>query len=211
MVVALNLTWLAALQYAPRPGFWWAHAYELLPTYSMYVLAGCYAGMHFERLHDWAESHRSRLLVIAGAAAIFAECAYALQLGAMPPRTANAVLQPAMLASCVAALIVVYLIGARWAAGPRSLQPTVQVASEISFGVYLAHPLVLTVLLDHGLGNGQQIMPAIMATVVAFLGAGAGAAALCLVIRRTPLAHFLIGRTRLSTTRKEPLVSLTVS
>jgi peptidoglycan/LPS O-acetylase OafA/YrhL len=198
VVGTLNLIWLAVLQYAPHSGFWWDRAYELLPTYSIYVLAGCYAALEFERLHAWAMRHTRRLLVVAGAAALLAEGIYLVQLGGLPPRQANAVLQPAMAASSVAAAIVVYLIGARWAAGRRPTERAVKVASEISFGVYLAHPLILQWLLDHGLGNGQQAVPAPIATALAFLGAAGGAAALCLLVRHTPLARIVIGRPRTS-------------
>jgi peptidoglycan/LPS O-acetylase OafA/YrhL len=208
VVGTLNLAWLAALQYAPQPGFWWVHAYELLPTYAVYVLAGCYAAMHFERLHALAERRRGRLLVLAFGAAVVAEGTYALQLAGLPPRRANAVLQPAMLASCLAAVIVVYLIGTRWAARGRPGQRVVQVASEISFGVYLAHPLVLQLLLDHGLGNGHQVMPAPLATGLALLGATAGAVALSLALRRTPLSFAVIGRARPATTGDTHLITI---
>ncbi len=209
IVGAVNLAGLAVLQYAPGRGFWWSHAYELLPTYAMYVLAGCYAAVHFEQLRAWVGNHTRQLLMVAGAAALVAEAAYVLQLNGMPPRTANAVLQPAMLASSLAAVIVVYLIGARWASGVRRSQRSVIIASEISFGVYLAHPLILQLLLDHGLGNGHQIVPAPLATVLAFLGAAGGAAGLCLVVRRTPLARVLIGRAHVPSTRNSPLSTVT--
>lgn len=205
-VAAVNLFWLAALQYVPQSGFWWTRAYELLPTYAIYVLAGCYAAVHFERLRAWVAGHSRRLLCLAGAAAIVAEGAYVLQLqlGGMAPRTANAVLQPAMLASSLAAVIVVYLIGARWAGGARAGRRAVMLASEISFGVYLAHPLILQLLLDHGLGNGHQVLPAPLATILAFVGAAGGAAALCLVVRKTHLARALIGRPRASVSARPP-------
>jgi peptidoglycan/LPS O-acetylase OafA/YrhL len=208
VVGTLNLAWLAALQYAPQPGFWWVHAYELLPTYALYVLAGCYAAMHFERLHAFVERRRRPMLVLAAGAAVIAEGAYLLQLAGLPPRSANAVLQPAMVASCVAAVIVIYLVAARWARGGRPGRRAVTVASEISFGVYLAHPLVLQFLLDHGLGNGHQILPAPLATALALLGATAGAAALSLALRRTPLSFALIGRSRAVTARNPRLITI---
>jgi peptidoglycan/LPS O-acetylase OafA/YrhL len=215
VIGTLNLAWLAALQYAPQGGFWWVRAYELLPTYAIYVLAGCFAAVHFERWRAWVAGHSRRLLWLAGTAAIVAEGAYGLQLqlGGMAPRAANAVLQPAMVASCLAAVIVVYLIGARWAGGARAGRRTVVLASEVSFGVYLAHPLILQLLLDHGLGNGHQVVPAPLATVLAFLGAAGGAAALCGLVRKTPLARVLIGRPRASSlassTRNAPLIGVT--
>jgi peptidoglycan/LPS O-acetylase OafA/YrhL len=208
VVGILNLAWLAALQYAPQPGFWWVHAYELLPSYALCVLGGCYAAVHFERLHAFAERRRRRLLLLGAGAAVVAEAAYVLQLANLPPRSANAVLQPAMIASCVAAVIVLYLVGVRWARGPRPGQQVVKVASEISFGVYLAHPLLLQFLLDHGLGNGHQVMPAPVATVLALLGAAAGAAALSLALRRSPFSVAFIGRPRPAPTRKPPPITI---
>ena len=54
-VMVANLAWLAALQYVragPGPLAWiYSHAYELLPTYSLYILAGAYAAVHYERAH----------------------------------------------------------------------------------------------------------------------------------------------------------------
>jgi peptidoglycan/LPS O-acetylase OafA/YrhL len=215
-VAGLNLAWLATVQYVPAPagagGFWWTHAYELLPTYAMYVLAGAYAARHFERLRALVAQQRARLVVAAAAAAIVAEAIYAVQLSAMAPRSANAVVQPAMAASCVAAIIALYLVGLRWASGKRRGEALVRLGSEISFGVYLAHPLVLQVLLDHGLGNGQQSVPAPVATALAAVGAAGGAIAVCLVLRRTPAAPVLTGRPRVPLRRSlRPQLAPTLS
>jgi acyl-CoA synthetase (AMP-forming)/AMP-acid ligase II/peptidoglycan/LPS O-acetylase OafA/YrhL len=199
-VAVANLAWLAVLQYLPArsgPMSWFdGRAYELLPTYAMYVLAGAYAAIHFDRLSRFVDNHVRRLLAVAGAAAVVAIASYVAQLSTMTPRQAAAVLQPAMAASSLAALIVVYLAGARWASGRRRGLRFVAVGSEISFGVYLAHPLVLTFLLDHGLGNGQQALPSLLATIVAFVGTVVGASLLALAIRRTPLALPMGGRAR---------------
>jgi peptidoglycan/LPS O-acetylase OafA/YrhL len=199
-VVALNLAWLAVVQYVPAPagaeGFWWTHAYELLPTYAMYVLAGAYAACHLDRLRAFVARQPARLLLIAAAGVVLAEVVYAVQLSDMAPRVANAVVQPAMAGSSVAAMIGLYLLGVRWASGQRRGEALVRLGSEISFGVYLIHPVVLQALLDHGLGNGQQLVPAPVATLLALVGAVASAVAVCLVLRRTPLAPALTGRPR---------------
>jgi peptidoglycan/LPS O-acetylase OafA/YrhL len=74
----------------------------------------------------------------------------------------------------------------------------VAAASEISFGVYLAHPLVLDLLLRNGLGNGAQVVPAPLATVLAVVGALLGASLLTAAAARTPLSRLLTGRRRRS-------------
>jgi len=116
--------------------------------------------------------------------------AYVAQLGIRAPRDAAAVLQPAMLPTSAGAAILLYLAGTHWAEGPRRHASTVRVASDISFGVYLAHPIILTVLLEHGLGS----LPSPLATLLGFFVPLAGAAALTLAARRTPLSLLLAGR-----------------
>lgn len=53
----LNAAWMAVFEYMAYPGgaagtFFHA-CYELLPAYSVYVLAGCYAATHLDRLQGW--------------------------------------------------------------------------------------------------------------------------------------------------------------
>jgi peptidoglycan/LPS O-acetylase OafA/YrhL len=198
VVVGLaNLTWFGFLQYGHAPagaGWFWRHGYELLPTYAVYVLGGAYGAMHLDRIQAALAAHRARVAAVAAVGVTVALSVYAVQLGWMRPRVANAVTQPAMFASCVAAVAVLGLVGQRWVAAGMPGRRAVTIGSEISFGVYLAHPLVLTVLTDHGLGNGHQVVPSPIATVLAIFGAIAGASILSLVARRTPLALFLIGR-----------------
>lgn len=200
VVGALNLAWFAALQWVPQPGgpagWFWQHGYELLPTYAVYVVAGGYAALHLRWLQEMAVRHTRALLGVAAGCAAGALVVYALQLPSAAPRVANAVLEPGMLLSCTAAVIVLYLIGTRWASGPRCHESQIAALSDASFGVYLSHPLVLVLLLDHGFGNGHQVLPAPVATVVAAVVAAAGGAALSLAARRTPLSLALTGRPR---------------
>lgn len=209
-VTAANLALLAVLQYVPAPasgpGLWFfQHAYELLPTYSMYVLAGCYAAVHLERIQRFVDSRGRLLLVAALASAAAALGVYALQLPFMAPRAANSVLQPGMALSCVAALIAVYVVGCRWAAGPRRHQALIETLSDASFGVYLAHPFVLQLLLDDaGFANGHQVMPAVLCTVLAFVISATGGTLISLAFRRTPLSLALTGRPWRAEVKRQP-------
>jgi peptidoglycan/LPS O-acetylase OafA/YrhL len=199
-VTAVNLAGLAVVQYAPNPGgvggWFLAHAYELLPTYAMYVLAGCYAACHLHRLEAVLRARPRRLVLLALAGIGVALGAYAVQLRWMAPRVADSVLQPAMAATCAAALILLALAAWKWADGRRRGARAVEVGSQLSFGVYLAHPLVLALLLNIGLGNGHQVVPAPLATVLAIMGAIAGASALTWVLQRTRVGFALTGRAR---------------
>jgi peptidoglycan/LPS O-acetylase OafA/YrhL len=199
-VAVVNLLWMAVVAYVPTPAsgvpaWLFDHAYELLPSYAMYVLAGCYAAVHLDRIQAFVQRRSTSLLKLAGLSALGAVVVYLAQLPFMAPRTADQVIQPGSIFSCVAALIVTYVIGARWASGPRRRQRTIEVLSDASFGVYLAHPLVLLFLTDYlGFGNnGQRLAPA-LATALGFLVAMVAATFITLAARRTPLSLALSGR-----------------
>jgi peptidoglycan/LPS O-acetylase OafA/YrhL len=200
VVGVANVAWLAALQYVGAPRGWfgdlWPHAYQLLPTYAVFVLAGCYAAVHLPRLQALVSEQGHRLLAGAFVAAVFAELVYVSQLGSMDTRVAADVLQPAMLLTWSAAAVALYVAASRWAAGERRGLQAVAVASEISFGVYLAHPLVLQLVLARGLGNDNQSLAAPAATLVAIVATTVGSAAVALVASRSRLSLALTGRPR---------------
>jgi peptidoglycan/LPS O-acetylase OafA/YrhL len=200
-VAALNLAWLGVLQYVPTPqgtaSWLWVHAYEILPTYTVYVMAGCYAALYLPQLQQALRDHPRRAMAAAAACVAAAMVGYSTQLGSMSPRAAGNVLQPAMAPACVAAVIVVGLIGTRWSDGPHRGERWIAVGSDISFGVYLVHPLVLTLLLNNGLGTTHQILPEAVCTVLAFAAVMVGATALAWLGRHTPAALPLTGRSRL--------------
>lgn len=199
-VTFVNLTVMALLAYLPEPTsgptLWlFQHSYELLPTYTMYVLAGCYAAVHLDRIQAFVERRARRLMWVAGLGAGLALLCYAVQLPFMAPRIADQVVQPAMVFSCIAAGIATYVLGSKWAHGPRRHQRAIEVLSDASFGIYLAHPIVLQFLLDHGgFGNQGQTVAPVTATVLGYVITAVGATAIALAARRTPLSLALSGR-----------------
>lgn len=197
-VGVLNVAWIGLLQYQPAPSgtasWLWNHGYELLPTYALYVLAGCYGALYLPRLQAALRRHPRRALLCALGLGGMALAAYAWQLRTYSPRSAGSPIQPIMVLSSAAAVILLGLVSTRWADGPRRGEGRVETGSDISFGVYLAHPLILTVVLSNGLAwAGHAVNPA-LATVVAFLAAVVGASMLSWAARRTPLALPLTGR-----------------
>jgi len=196
-VAVADVAWLGELQYGTAPTGWprqlWVRSYELLPTYAIYVLIGCYASIHFDRVSELVARHGRALLAAGAAGLTVGEAVYLVQLGADPPRVAGAVLQPAVMAASLGALLMLVVVCERWAARRPSGLRFVQGASDISFGVYLAHPLVLTLLLMNGLSPGGRI-PALGAAVVAFAGTALGASLISVVARRTPVSLALTGR-----------------
>jgi peptidoglycan/LPS O-acetylase OafA/YrhL len=208
IVCALNVAWLGWLQYGHAPAGWlghlWPRAYELLPTYAVYVLIGAYAALHLDRIDRVVALRRRWLAGVAAGAAVLAEAAFWAQVGGRNPRLAAAVLQPAMVLTSIAALIGLYLAGVSWTERGRPAAAFVARASDLSFAVYLAHPLVLEGLLAVGLGNDGQRVPALLATGLAVLGTAAGAAAIGVVARRSRWSLALTGRPRRPDTAAAP-------
>jgi len=200
VVGVLNTAWFAWLQYGHAPSNWigqlWPRAYELLPTYAVYVLIGCYAAVHLDRVDRVMTERRRTMLWIAALAALVAEVVFWVQVGGRDPRVAAAVLQPAMALTSIAALIGLYLAGTAWTARGRPGAALMTRASDLSFAVYLAHPLVLELLLVTGLGNGVQKLPAVLATVLAMVGTAVGASLIAVVARESVWSLPLTGRPR---------------
>ena len=198
VVGALNVAWLAALQYSTAPagvGWLWTRAYELLPTYAVWVLAGCYAAVHWSRVERAARRWRHPLVFGGVGCVAVAEVIYVLQLATFTPRDAAAVLQPATALMCVGVLMILLVMTGRWATRRPDGSPVLRTASDISFGVYLSHPLVLAVLVDAGLGS-PATLPVPMATAVGIIVPAAAAGAFTLAVRRTRLSILLTGRPR---------------
>jgi peptidoglycan/LPS O-acetylase OafA/YrhL len=200
IVGSLNVAWLAALQWVNGPagwgGFFWTHAFELLPTYAVYVLAGAYAAMHLQTLLGLLRSYRHRLLVWAVGGLAFTELAYIVQTAWMDPRSANNPLQPVMIVCSASVVVLLALAGDAWASSRRRGLAAVRRGSDISFGVYLLHPIILALVCNAGLGNQVGHLPSAAATAIAVPATAVGSIALCLILRRTPLALALIGRAR---------------
>ncbi|HLJ09305.1 MAG TPA: acyltransferase, partial [Acidimicrobiia bacterium] len=96
VVGVLNTAWFAWLQYGHAPASWigqlWPRAYELLPTYAVYVLIGCYAAVHLDHLDRVMTERRRTMLWVAALAALVAEVVFWVQVGGRDPRVAAAVL-----------------------------------------------------------------------------------------------------------------------
>src|SRR5207253_1356610 len=162
----------------------------------VYVLIGAYAALHLERIERVVAARRRPLLGVAAGAAVLAEVVFWAQVGGRDPRLAAAVLQPAMVLTSIAALIGLYLAGVSWVERGRPGAGFVTRASDLSFAVYLAHPLVLELLLAVGLGNDGQRVPAWLAPGLAVVGTAAGAAVIGFVARESRWSLALTGRPR---------------
>jgi len=176
-----------------------------LDSYVLYVVAGALAGWHFEQICAFTRRHASArsvslvagIGVVAGLGAYFAE----IYLGASPA-AASAVFQPVVVVEALAFGWALLAGGLLWSDRGAPHRKFFAAGSASSFGIYLAHPLVLQGLL-YAAGFGGVLAAVRGAPAVLEL-----LALLCIAVpvvygaswliasaaRRTPLSLLFTGR-----------------
>jgi peptidoglycan/LPS O-acetylase OafA/YrhL len=215
-----QLALTAAVHYDLRApgvlGAWLSHPDSWVFSYQLYVLGGALAALHFEEVTRWV---RQRSSAIAGAAAAAAGLGLAsylfdVQRGVSPGRAAE-VFQPALTIESICAVVALYAVGL-WVTERASSARLrfMERSSDVSFGVYLAHPLVLQLLwsaagafgLVAALDSlpGVVLVPLVLVTMVptAYLLTAAAVHA----ARRTPASLALTGRARRRTQAVAPVL-----
>jgi peptidoglycan/LPS O-acetylase OafA/YrhL len=208
--VVWELAFTAAIHYGWRPtvlSIWFEHPGSWLPSYSIYVVGGVLAALHFESLTVWVRRH-SRAIGVAFVASL-ALCAGSyvadLTLVGYGPIRASQVFQPTNVIEAVAAIFAQYALGLALVDRLRpSALAFLQRASDVSFGVYLAHPLLVGAILDvaawSGLSARMSSLPSGLIELVAVVGLVPFVYAVVFVaidaLRRTPLSLALTGRRR---------------
>lgn len=176
----------------------------VLPSYVFYVMAGAVAGWHIEAITAWTRAHLR--LVLGGTATLVALTVgvYLVQRLVLgdSTATASAVFQPVVVLESAAIAWTFYTAGVVWADRGMPLRRVVVAGSDASFGIYLAHPLVLMgadLLAAHsGLFAASTRAPlalvlvSLVAVVVPLVYAVA--AIPTLVLRSTPFSLMMSGR-----------------
>lgn len=194
----LQIPWLL------RP--WLHHGDPLLPSYQLYIIAGGIAAMHLDELTGWVRAHRRSLTIWVAAGLAASLLSYALDhlVAGMDAPGAAEVFQPMMAVTSAAAIAGLFSLGLWWAdVGPRRpMRSQVRAGSDATFGIYLAHPLLLQVLLIVAAplvtpaAAGSIPSPIVLAVdllivVPVLLVASAVSVAW---LRRTPASLYLTGR-----------------
>lgn len=167
-----------------------------LLAYQFLLILGGVVGLNVGRVHDWIIGHRVLVLLPLPVATAGLLITYRARLNWADPMEAADAMHPMVLVFAAALLAPLYL-AADWLARRRA--PRVRAAldrgAQLSFGIYLIHPLVLTtvflvwILLGWSGPSAWQGVPATVLTL-------AGTVALCLVAHRSRLSLPLIGRPR---------------
>jgi peptidoglycan/LPS O-acetylase OafA/YrhL len=176
----------------------------VLPSYLLYVVAGGVAAWHLESITAWTLAHRRGILLGTAASVAAAVGVFLLQrlvLGE-DTSTASGVFQPVVVVDSLALACTFFTAGLTWVERGTPLRRAVLALSDSSFGIYLAHPLVLMGLTSVagplGLLSASTRAPlalvlVIVVTVLVPVVYGIGALP-ALLLRRTPLSLAMSGR-----------------
>ena len=187
-------------------GAWLNKPTALLPSYLLYVIAGAIGAWHFDRLVAFTRRHAAAALaalpagVAAGLGTYYAQVA----IGGQSPAAASAVFQPVVVVETLLIAWALFAVGLRWVSAGARHRRLVSTAADSSFGIFLAHPLVLqgAIALAGAAGvlTPVQHAPGVL-ELAALLGIGLPlvygvSGALVYLARRTPVSLVLTGRPR---------------
>jgi peptidoglycan/LPS O-acetylase OafA/YrhL len=186
----------------------WIHGpTAVLPSYLLYVVAGGVAAWHLDDLLRWTREHTTAVLAGTTASLGLAVVVYTLQMvvGHQPPSDASAVFQPVVVAESLGVAWAFLALGLLWTKHGQPLRHAVMTASDVSFGIYLSHPLLLQGLAAAASATGMLVALSSAATpliLLVLLGAVLpvaylSCAAATALLRRTPLSLAFAGRPRL--------------
>lgn len=201
--VALQLATLVCYHWVLLPGGDWRGLLgdASLPAYQLWLVAGAIAGLHLERWRSWVVEHRTLVLGALPVAAAVLLWTYWAQVPGRGGLQASNPLQPVMVLWSVAALGVLYLLavwimdrGAGW------LRDAFSYGAQLSFGVYLAHPMVLDLVLGL-LRRSGLLRPSVWVSLTALALTVVITVAICAALHRTALSLPLMGRARLNSAK----------
>jgi peptidoglycan/LPS O-acetylase OafA/YrhL len=185
---------------------WLRNPSSFLPSYLGFVIIGGIAACHAEQFLGWTYArsrwiHAGCGLTIAAGVAVF--LLHVLRYR-QPAWAASSVFQPVVVVESLAIAWTYLALGMAWQHGGTPARRLVRSGAEASFGVYLAHPLLLQGLLllsaTTGLSALAERAPDGLVTAVSIVLVVPliylTCAVLAELVRRTPLSLPLTGRSR---------------
>jgi peptidoglycan/LPS O-acetylase OafA/YrhL len=180
------------------------YAGSFVLSYQFFLVAGGVAALHWDRIAAWVGRRTDLIATAVLVAGALAEGTYqwAIVQGVGAQFAAD-VFQPVMMLWTLAVAAIFTAAGTAWAdrraGGPASR--FVERASELSFGVFLLHPVILWALTVAGPTSPAAQVPAPWSSVAVYAVAVVASPAIVEVLQRTPLSLVLTGRRRLRPAR----------
>jgi len=182
---------------------WFSNPDAALLSYQFYIFAGCIAAWHMEAITTFARTYYKKILYAALASTIIALLSYWWQLNhGSWALQASQVFQPSLVIESLAATIALFAIGVRWADNGAKYKKTFLLLSDVSFGIYLCHLLILSWisywagrigLFNVAANESTFAIVLFMIFIVTPLVYAISALGIA-VLRLTPLSLFLAGR-----------------
>lgn len=189
-------------QYGVRGAAHGLNAYTTIEvwTYTLYLVLGGVAAVHWEAIRDWLQSHRALVFGLSALTAGGMLAAYFIQLAISHDQMwAYSVLQPAMVPWSVMSIVLLATLGIGYE-NRRAIRPTywqsIKVIADLSFGIYLFHPMLLNEWMWFlgVIGVHARSFWLDGLTVAVLIS---GSTLVISLIARTPVSAYLIGRAKL--------------
>ena len=186
-------------------GAWLRGPDGVLPSYLLYVVAGGVAAWHLELLLAAIRRHHRAVLALGAGSVALSVAVYLAQVAAgESPGTASAVFQPVIVVESAGVVAGFLTLGVMWGDRGRPARRLVTAISDASFGIYLAHPLLLEFVMAAGLATGLETtlgrlpvgLTLALALVILVPAVYASSFLLTTLARRSPLSLALTGRQR---------------
>ncbi|MCD2195508.1 acyltransferase [Actinomycetospora endophytica] len=203
VALALQIAVCVLISNPPANGFGafvTAHGFALLPSYLLYPVLGAVAALHLDQVQAAVLRFRWWIAGLVVVAVVASEVVYVLRVdGGTAAVVASAVFEPTTIAWFLVAVLGLYTFSLVATAGWRPGGPARRVlayASDRSFGIFLAHPLVLAGLLTIS-GGWVDAVGSGLTLAALYLGTVVGSVVIADVLRRVPGSTALTGRVRI--------------
>jgi peptidoglycan/LPS O-acetylase OafA/YrhL len=174
------------------------NAMRMLPTYQLYLFLGAVMAVHLEAVQQWIRSNRRTIWIVATLALVICEAWFVQSLRQGSPLAQAAdVFQPTMVLWNVAFGLLLYSLGMTWADRRRERSwPSrlITEGSDLSFGVYLSHALMLFTVIPAI--PGFLTLPEPAKSICTLLATLLFSASFSWLALRSPFARQIVGRAR---------------
>src|SRR5205807_2054088 len=111
-------------------------------AYQLWMVGGALAGLYLEQIHDWLTGHKALVILSVPVALVALLRNYYSHISSMGVLEASTPLQPMMIVWSVVTLALLYLVADGFASMESATARAVfGYGAQLSFGVYLVHPL----------------------------------------------------------------------
>ena len=171
-----------------------------LPAYQFWLVLGAIVGLNTDACHRWVVQHWRLLLGLVPVAAGVLLLTYYRELPGHGAIGASSPLQPIMVMWSLVVLGVLYLAAVQIIQrGSDRVRAAFSYLAQLSFGVYLAHPMMLDVVLAV-LRRFGVMAPQIGVSLLSLALTTVLVVAVCAALHRTTLSLSLMGRNQLNQT-----------